>query len=972
VTTSYNNMQPSVAVTEVIALNGIFPPRDSGTGTPGYLGAIREFAFNFAPNGTMATHGQLLPIMGHTALFSIMGTFYGGDGSSTFALPNLDHRLSVDYGQGSGLADHVQGEYYGFADTTLLNGQLPSSVGGGGQVVDNTAPSLAVHYVINVYGTYSGGQLDEIGLVWQFAGNFDPGGTLECDGRLLLISEFSDLFTKIGTMYGGDGVTTFALPDLRGRSIVGADSSGTDIGAMSGSESIILSNGNLPNGVHFPTGTGADQPFDNQGPTLTMRYIIAVEGIFPSHDGDGSLDATTPILGEIIAYAGTDIPDGWMACNGQLLAINQNQALFSLLGTNYGGNGQTTFALPDLTGRAIIGTDGTDIGTDFGTETVLLGLDNIPPMTIEGTDGNDDGLSALDLAGANSDDFIRGHGGSDLLTGRGGNDWLDGGDGIDTMIGGLGNDIYTVNRAEEAPVELAGEGTDEIRTSLGVYSLGGFPNIENLTGTGALGQELTGNNANNRIDGGLGADTMIGGTGNDTYVVDNVGDVVTENVGEGTDTVLSSISYTLGSTIENLTLTAGAPISGRGNPLANIIIGNDAANLLQGGAGNDTLNGGLGGDRLEGGLGADVMNGGLGDDVYVVENLLDTVVEGLGQGIDTVKSSVSFTLSANVENLTLFGSAAVDGTGNNLANTIIGNSAANRLDGGSGADFMKGGGGDDIYIVDNVGDQAIDVAGGGVDSVTASVSYAISYYIEDLTLMGPAALNGTGNGRDNIITGNSNANELKGANGNDQLLGLNGADSLIGGNGDDILNGGAGADTLRGGDGVDRLIGSIGADTLTGGGGADTYVFDSALGAGNVDGITDFEIGADRIELSSAIFSAGVEGTLADSAFFAGSDAHDADDRIIYDIATGNLYYDSDGNGAASKTLFAHVSGGLALTNSDFNVAGSSAATIAEPKEVPASASLADFIWTGDDADTWLLREHSSSTHNVAWFWLGD
>ena len=969
---SYDNMQPSVAITEAIALGGIFPPRDVGTGTPGYLGSIRQFAFNFAPNSTLDAHGQQLSISGHTALFSLMGTYYGGNGITTFAIPDLNNRLSVDQGQGPGLADHSQGELYGLANTTLLSTDLPSAVGGFAQPVDNTAPSLAVHYVINVFGTYSGGQLDEMGLVWQFAGNFDPGGTLECDGRLLPISEYDALFSKIGTMYGGDGITTFALPDLRGRAIVGANSTGTDIGTFSGSENVFFGTNNLPTDVHFATGTGAGQPVDNEGPTLTMRYIIAVQGIFPSHEGNGSLDATTPMLGEIIAYAGTDIPAGWMACNGQMLPINQNQALFALLGTMYGGNGQTTFALPDFAGRALVGADG-DVGTIYGTDTILLGLDNVPGMTIEGTAGNDDGISGFDLAGANDGDVIRGLAGSDVLIGRGGDDFLDGGNGIDTMIGGLGNDFYVVNRIEDLPVEAAGEGTDQISTALDVYSLGGLANIENLTGLGNVDQQLTGNAANNRIDGGIGTDVMVGDLGDDRYVVDNVGDVVVEDVGEGTDTIFSSIDYALPGNVENLTLSGGASITGQGNNLANVIQGNLAANLLLGGGGNDTLQGNGGNDTLDGGVGADAMQGGAGDDVYLVDNVLDSATEGFNQGIDTVKSTVSFHLTANVENLTLMGAGAINGTGNALANTITGNGADNRIDGGLGADLMNGGGGDDTYVVDNIGDHAFDVAGGGVDLVKSSVSFSLSFYIENLTLTGSADIDGTGNGLANVLIGNGGANVLKGANGNDQLTGLAGDDTLLGGLGDDALYGGGSADVLGGGDGNDILSGGLGDDFMTGGAGNDAFVFDTALSGANVDRVADFASGADHLQLSSTIFlAAGPEGTLGVDAFFAGTAAHDASDRIIYDSASGKIYYDADGTGAGAKILFAQVDPGQVLANTDFTIVGSAAPALAAAKDIPASPSLADFIWTSDDADTWLLREHSSSTHNVPWFWFGD
>ncbi len=157
----------------------------------------------------------------------------------------------------------------------------------------------------------------------------------------------------IGTTYGGDGIDTFALPDLRGRDIIGA-SGNHPIGDSFGPPSVTLTN------AQVPTTPGATaQPFDNEEPSLALTYLIATEGIFPSRDGSGFIDDTDPFLGEIVAFAGNFAPRGWEIASGQLLAISQNTALFSLLGTNFGGNGITTFALPNLNDRTVVGTSAT-------------------------------------------------------------------------------------------------------------------------------------------------------------------------------------------------------------------------------------------------------------------------------------------------------------------------------------------------------------------------------------------------------------------------------------------------------------------------------------------------------------------------------------------------------------------------------------------------------------------------------------
>jgi hypothetical protein len=182
---------------------------------------------------------------------------------------------------------------------------------------------------------------------------------------------------------------------------------------------------------------------------------------------------------------------------------------------------------------------------------------------------------------------------------------------------------------------------------------------------------LNGGAGNDTLDGGTGNDRMTGGTGNDTYIVDSSGDIITENLNEGTDTVQSSITYTLGANLETLILTGTGAINGTGNSLNNIITGNSGNNMLNGGAGNDTLTGAAGNDTLIGGIGADSMVGGTGNDTYYVDHKGDRVVEALNAGRDTVISSISYTLPTNVEDLTLSGKANINGTGNSLNNRVI-------------------------------------------------------------------------------------------------------------------------------------------------------------------------------------------------------------------------------------------------------------------------------------------------------------
>ena len=472
---------------------------------------------------------------------------------------------------------------------------------------------------------------------------------------------------------------------------------------------------------------------------------------------------------------------------------------------------------------------------------------------------------------------------ANALTGNAAANRLDGGAGADVMAGGAGDDIYLVDDASDQAVELSGQGKDQVRSSVS-FTLGA--NVEKLVLTGtaainaagnALGNSLTGNSAANTLDGGLGADAMAGAGGNDTYLIDNLGDRVTENANEGSDTVRSSVSFALTANIEALVLTGTAAIDAAGNGLANTLTGNAAANVISGGGG------------------ADLMAGGAGNDIYIVENTGDLVTELAGEGSDLVKSTVTFTLGEHVEKLTLRGASAIDGTGNGQANTIAGNEAANRLDGGAGADKLIGYGGNDTYVVDNIADQAIETSsGGGTDSVLSSVTFALGDHVENLTLTGAAAIDAAGNDLANALAGNASANRLDGGRGND---------------------------TLAGGDGDDTLIGGLGLDRLAGGAGADKFLFDKPLGAANADMILDFTRGSDTILLENAVFRGLAAGALSANALRLGTAAADADDRLVYDPATGRLWYDADGTGAAAQILFATLDTPPAtLAASDFQV----------------------------------------------------
>ena len=531
---------------------------------------------------------------------------------------------------------------------------------------------------------------------------------------------------------------------------------------------------------------------------------------------DSSADVVTEAAGEgsdtVLASASFELRDnvenltltGTAALNGtgntlanRLTGNSGNNQLDGGAGadTMEGGGGDDTYTVDDAGDRV---TEAAGAGNDTVRSAVSQALTaNVENLVLTGG-------AAIDGTGNAQDNSLVGNAAANRL---------DGGLGSDTLVGGDGDDTYGVDSAGDGVTELAGQGTDTVESGID-YTLGA--NLENLLLNGAtalsgrgneLGNAITGNSAGNRLeglggndtlDGGAGADTLTGGLGDDTYAVDSSADVVFEAAGEGTDTVRAGVSWVLGEQLENLELTGTGSFSAQGNALDNRVVGNEGNNLIDGGAG------------------ADALIGGAGNDTYWVDNAGDSVTEALGQGLDVVLASVSWTLSAHVENLTLTGSADLSGTGNELDNLMIGNEGANlltggagadtltgglgqdTLDGGTGADQMAGGAGNDRYVVDDAGDTVTETGDAGTDTVDASVSFTLGDNVENLNLTGTAAVNGTGNELDNVLTGNGGANVLSGGGGVDTVQGGAGDDTLVFGESIEIgrADGGAGNDTL--------------------------------------------------------------------------------------------------------------------------------------------------------------------------------
>jgi serralysin len=279
---------------------------------------------------------------------------------------------------------------------------------------------------------------------------------------------------------------------------------------------------------------------------------------------------------------------------------------------------------------------------------------------------------------------------------------------------------------------------------------------------------------------------------------------------------------------------ATAPLSDRLDTVA-IALNVTIENAI-GGSGNDTLIGNRAKNTLNGLAGADTMSGGNGSDIYVVDTLLDRVIElaKIGSGIDRVNTALaSYALAANVENLLYTGTANFIGTGNRLSNEIVGGGGNDVLDGGLRADVMAGGLGDDTYIVDNAGDKIIEFSGAGTDLIKTDLTYySLAHHakanIENLDYVGTANFTGVGNARNNIITGNTGQDRLSGGGGDDRLNGGDNDDKLLGNAGNDTLDGGAGSDALWGGAGDDTLIYDAADSKIDGGAGSDVLKIDGA------------------------------------------------------------------------------------------------------------------------------------------------
>jgi Ca2+-binding RTX toxin-like protein len=527
----------------------------------------------------------------------------------------------------------------------------------------------------------------------------------------------------------------------------------------------------------------------------------------------------------------------------------------------------------------IVGAYGADPhGSNSGASYVVFGkaggfAANINLSSLDGSNGfRLSGVVAGDYTGfsvASAGD-VNGDGFADLIVGARGADPNGDFSGASYVVFGRAPDSAVVRVGTAISQTLAGGAFHDV--------LVGLDGDDQLHGNGG-GDTLDGGNGNDVLRGGTGDDSMNGGAGDDIYYADSSDDAAVEFANQGTDTVHTTASFTLGQHVENVTADSDAGLILTGNSLANTIIGGGGNDTLSGGGGNDKLKGGGGNDTLNGGAGADAMNGGAGDDRYYIDNAGDTVADS--SGLDSIYTTLDYSLGAGFERLYARVDTGLVLTGNNADNTIVGrggNDALNgddgndTLNGGAGADAMDGGDGDDRYFIDNAGDTVTDSS--GFDSVYTTLDHALGAGFERLLANTDTGLALTGNGADNTIIG------------------------------------GGGGDTIAGG---------AGRDVMTGGAGGDTFVFqalsDSVVGGRDL--IRDFVAGVDKIDLDAIDANTGAADDQAFSFIGAGAFTHTAGELQAKAYGVNTLVSgDVDGNGTADFQIL--LAGQVTLQETDF------------------------------------------------------
>ncbi len=839
-----------------------------GKDTLSYAGSALGVTVNLADNTVSGGDAQGDTISGFE---SIRGSSHGDTLTGDIGDNTIEGGNGIDTIEGGGGADILIGgngtdtlSYAGSATGVTIDIAVNTATGG-----DATGDTISGFE--KVTGSSSGDTLTGNNIVNTLDGG---AGDDTIEGG----AGADTLIGGIGTdtlSYAGSTALVGVTVNLATNTASGADATGDTI---SGFEAVI---GSIR--ADFLTGSANADTLDGSNGNDTIEGGAGADTLIGGADFDtlsyaGSALGVTVSLTGNTASGGDAQGDVFSGFNG-ILGSSSADILtgFSNNNTLDGGAGDDT--LDGGAGAdALIGGNGTDTLSYAGSATGVTV--NLASNSASGGDAAGDTITGFEaVIGSSSADILTGDITSNTLNGGNGADTIEGGAGADTLIGGADFDTLSyAGSAAGVTVNLA-----DNTASGGDAAVDTISGFEAVTGSSS-GDRLTGDINSNTLDGGDGNDTIKGGAGADVLIG-----------GIGTDT-LSYAGSAAGVTVNLATSfvsdgdAAGDVISGFeaviGSGSADILTGDSAANRLTGSAGNDTL---------DGDVGADTMIGGTGNDNYFVDSVADVVTELVGQGIDTIRSAITYSLvdtdgaganGGNVENLTLTGIAAINATGNARNNVLTGNSAANTLtgaggsdtlDGGAGADTMIGGIGNDIYFVDAVTDVVTELAGQGTDTVRSSIDYALKANFETLILTGAAGISGTGTAAANTITGNSGNNIIRGAGGRDVLTGADGNDTF-----------------------------------------KYNAITDSGLTAGTRDVISDFVQSADRIDL--LVIDA--NGALAGNAFtfIAAKDAAftGVAGELRHITSGANTIVEGDTNGDAVADFQIQLTGAFTLTGADF------------------------------------------------------
>ncbi len=726
--------------------------------------------------------------------------------------------------------------------------------------------SVVNHGTISGHTAIVGAEMDDkvsVSATGSITGNISLGAGSDTIGfqgtwgdGVIDLGDGDDLVLNAGLNAPGQAIFWFELgsgddiydgADGASATVYGGDG---DDGLNAGSNGGTL-NGDAGNDLIL-AGTGSDK-INGGGGIDTVSFGTATDFVIANLTSGKASDAGLPadLLTSIENLIGSDFSD-WLTGDAGANTLDGGDGYDELDGgggadTLIGGNGGDLFIVDDVDDVVI------ELADDEGFDTVEVKAASFVSM------GNIEWIEITNKTGSK----ITGSATSEDITGGSGNDFLDGGEGTDFLAGGAGNDTYVVDSFNDHVDEDFGEGNDEVRVvGTKFFSSDDIENIIVMNGAGAEvrgsfdAETITGGAGADLLDGGEAADALKGGAGNDTYVVDEAGDTVTELAGEGIDTVqVQASSFVSLGNIETIEVATSAGLT---------ITGSTTSETIVGGAGADILNGGGG---------ADALAGGAGNDTFIVDQAGDVVTELAGGGLDTVLvAGPLFVSGGKIETITVQGLAAtVNGSGD--AETITGGSGADALAGGGGLDVLRGLGGNDALT----GGTAIDTIEGG-DGLDA----------------------------------------LAGADGNDVLDGGADADRLAGGAGNDRLTGGAGNDRLSGGLGLDTLTGGAGRDTFVFDGKASRKSNLDTVRDFNVRDDSVWLENAVFKGIGSG--TATKPGKMKAGAFWTGDKAHDRDDRILYNSKTGVLSYDADGTGRAAAVEIAKLAKGLKLTVADFFV----------------------------------------------------